>query len=1581
MYDPGLHTIHGDPETDGVIHVSQPEIDVVAVHGLNFKGNPNHARATWHSQGAVWIRDFLPQKLRRPCRVMLFAYNSSPAKAAAGMRLDEHARMLLGCLKDKRKDAPQRPIIFLCHSLGGIVVKSALVEGTLDPVYRSIVKSTRLLVFFATPHLGGNYSGIGDIAAKIVRAGLRAPSNDLLDGLKSGSRDVIRRFEQARHLPDNCLVISFYETENYGRLGLIVEKESAVMNLSEDREKQVALKANHSKVCKFSTVESCEPVIELIVSQFETALELQRAMEPGPENVYWMVTKYPNELFTGRDEIVQRILDAVGPATGDSEILQKRFVITGIGGQGKSEICLNVAGKLRNKFWGVFWVDVASEATAAMGFTKIARALGSEVREVEDICLLLANWPADQNWLLILDNADDSAIDYQGYFPSGDRGTVLMTSRLPDCAAYNTVGHVELGDLGKDHCVELLLKATKIPEPLQAESVPLAEAIAEEMGFHTLALVQAGAYIFTNGRSMEEYLIEYRHRRDELLKFTPSQMRSRYRNVWTTFEISVQALQSSERQPAQDSLHLLDVLSTLHYDDIPVEFFQDAWRGAKRARDTPQEDEFLGHLSQWHTSQLPEFLGVQENEWNEPRFDSAVQELSSLALIKITTTGNEKTASLHPLIHDWLAIRQDEAHRHSLIQSSACTIALTQFSRAKWQPHLERLGPHITSLISAPSLAIDGHSSKKMLQVFLQICEFLQNLRFDVELSALLGQMLQHFNVTSENPRYDLLPLFYVLSRNQFCLGNIDQCVKTIERVREIQQLSLNEYDTDRLATDQELARAYDANGQWKEAIAILENIRQILESRLKVNKDDPTRLTVLHLLGEAYESSGRTQEAISLLTEVVSIEEMGGQKGEPSLFSSKYKLASSYLTNCQIDEAIALFKELDVQATNFSDRHPYRLGPQIGLAKACIENGQLEEAIDILENARNKQNRLLEAGHPSRPTIEHHLGAAYRQNGQTQKAISALKTALKLSRHRANHPHRIAVQCELAAAYRTNGQITDAISLLERLADSPLGSEHPIQIKIRAELGSTYLMDSQWEKAIHLLQDVIKLQRISDKDHPNLLFLQKKLGTAYIDNGEAKKAIEILEEVAQKPPHPRELPVNRFVSQHELGRAYLADGQIKVAIDLLEKAVKDKESFFHREHSERLASLHELARAYLSDGQIKRGMELCEEIVSIQALKLRPEHPNQLKAQRLLASAYLYNGQAEKAIEIFTQVDESEKHRVGEAHPDRLASQHQLGTAYIKTGQLDKAVAVLQSATKVAETTLREDHPARIALRHQLAYVYLQNGQTDDGILVLEDIAKPLERSDLRATQPSRIAALHQLGSIYTKNGRASEAAAILEDVVEIRSSLNEGNPNRLASQHELGCCYLSLGRLDEAIDAFKEVVRIEALTLDQNDVSRAITLAQLGSAYLRKGKAKEAVEVLKSACAIRRSHLEHSDLSRLTSEHELGLAYLESGDENKGITVLEEVLMVERQCLGQSHPLRLKTQYELACAYADSGKPEQAIQLLENLVSIKKWHPEDGYPPLNEIREELRKVYKERRFFFRLLGAFGLESCLGEE
>lgn len=94
-------------------------------------------------------------------------------------------------------------------------------EATLDVRYRSIRDSTKLLVFFATPHRGGNHANVGDVVAKIVRAGSRRPENDLIDALKENSAVANKRFEQARHLAENCHFISFYETEPYGKAGIV----------------------------------------------------------------------------------------------------------------------------------------------------------------------------------------------------------------------------------------------------------------------------------------------------------------------------------------------------------------------------------------------------------------------------------------------------------------------------------------------------------------------------------------------------------------------------------------------------------------------------------------------------------------------------------------------------------------------------------------------------------------------------------------------------------------------------------------------------------------------------------------------------------------------------------------------------------------------------------------------------------------------------------------------------------------------------------------------------------------------------------------------------------------------------------------------------------------------------------------------------------------------------------------------------------------------------------------------------------------------------------------------------------------
>src|SRR5437762_581678 len=66
-------------------------------------------------------------------------------------------------------------------------------------------------------------------------------------------------------------------------------------------------------------------------------------------NVHWAVARSSNALFTGREDILDGLETTIRASVQPSSpIIQCRMVISGIGGQGKSEICLQLAQRVRS---------------------------------------------------------------------------------------------------------------------------------------------------------------------------------------------------------------------------------------------------------------------------------------------------------------------------------------------------------------------------------------------------------------------------------------------------------------------------------------------------------------------------------------------------------------------------------------------------------------------------------------------------------------------------------------------------------------------------------------------------------------------------------------------------------------------------------------------------------------------------------------------------------------------------------------------------------------------------------------------------------------------------------------------------------------------------------------------------------------------------------------------------------------------------------------------------------------------------------------------------------------------------------
>lgn len=92
-------------------------VDIVAIHGLN-----GDAYTTWqHENGTLWLRDLLPSALPGS-RVFTYGYPSELFWSNSVAKLRDYSGNLLNSLKAV-SEGKQRPIIFVCHSLGGIVCK------------------------------------------------------------------------------------------------------------------------------------------------------------------------------------------------------------------------------------------------------------------------------------------------------------------------------------------------------------------------------------------------------------------------------------------------------------------------------------------------------------------------------------------------------------------------------------------------------------------------------------------------------------------------------------------------------------------------------------------------------------------------------------------------------------------------------------------------------------------------------------------------------------------------------------------------------------------------------------------------------------------------------------------------------------------------------------------------------------------------------------------------------------------------------------------------------------------------------------------------------------------------------------------------------------------------------------------------------------------------------------------------------------------------------------------------------------------------------------------------------------------
>jgi hypothetical protein len=141
--------------------------DLVFVHGLD-----GDARQTWHPKDKpaafwpAWLGEDFPE-----LGIWSLDYDvSSSAWKGHSMPLVDRATNVMDLLE--LDDIGQRPVAFICHSLGGLLIKQVLrlASDSRKPRLHAIAAHTQLMVFLSTPHSGADMANWIDYIGKLLRA-------------------------------------------------------------------------------------------------------------------------------------------------------------------------------------------------------------------------------------------------------------------------------------------------------------------------------------------------------------------------------------------------------------------------------------------------------------------------------------------------------------------------------------------------------------------------------------------------------------------------------------------------------------------------------------------------------------------------------------------------------------------------------------------------------------------------------------------------------------------------------------------------------------------------------------------------------------------------------------------------------------------------------------------------------------------------------------------------------------------------------------------------------------------------------------------------------------------------------------------------------------------------------------------------------------------------------------------------------------------------------------------------------------------------------------------------------------------
>ena len=187
-----------------------------------------------------WPKDLLPADCPN-ARILVWGYDSVVTKGYAPFNKSNmfaHAKDLLYSLD--REKPKGRNVVFVAHSLGGLLVKEVLrrSQHAEEASLRDIIETTKAVIFLGTPHRGSaEFAGLGELPRSVASAVIRVDSNATVIralGIDSPELELSRESFLQQWRTYGFQVKTFQESQGLAgiRIGILNDKVGGAFNPS-----------------------------------------------------------------------------------------------------------------------------------------------------------------------------------------------------------------------------------------------------------------------------------------------------------------------------------------------------------------------------------------------------------------------------------------------------------------------------------------------------------------------------------------------------------------------------------------------------------------------------------------------------------------------------------------------------------------------------------------------------------------------------------------------------------------------------------------------------------------------------------------------------------------------------------------------------------------------------------------------------------------------------------------------------------------------------------------------------------------------------------------------------------------------------------------------------------------------------------------------------------------------------------------------------------------------------------------------------------------------------------------------------